>query len=115
MSSTKARNDPNGNGTASPVTNDGQHAGYLTTDEFAKAVGVKAETVRRWWRDGRLRPAGKTPTGHRRFHPRQVAEVLGVESPPSETRAASAGPVTQALAMQIRNDMLREMRQCRAG
>lgn len=49
----------------------------LTTREFADAIGVVPETVRRWVRGGKLTPAGETLGGHKRFLESQVAEVLG--------------------------------------
>lgn len=49
----------------------------LTCAAFARLVGVTPETVRRWVRMEKLKPAGRTPGGQFRFDVAQVDEVLG--------------------------------------
>jgi hypothetical protein len=64
---------------------------FLDVKSFARAVGVEAETVRRWCRADppKLVPYGRTPAGHARFHPGQVDEVLGRGAlPPAPTERA---------------------------
>ena len=48
---------------------------YLTTLELAQGLDVSAETVRRWRRDGRIRPSFITPGGS----PRWTLPPLGLE------------------------------------
>lgn len=47
---------------------------YLTRAEVAQLMGVSANTVARWAREGRI-PCRRTLGGHRRF-PRAVVEEL---------------------------------------
>lgn len=49
----------------------------VDTETFARACGVKPETVRRWVRRGLLEPHGRTiGAGHMRFLRSQVDEAL---------------------------------------
>lgn len=84
--------------------------GYLTTHQFALEVGVRAETVRRWCRAGKLKPEGHTPTGQLRFHRRQVREALRISSPDLGGQEPEPGSPSQVLAAQIHSDMAREIR-----
>lgn len=52
----------------------------LTTNEFAALVGVTPSTVRRWDKEGRLKPATVTAGNHRRYTQRQVLEVKTSDS-----------------------------------
>ena len=45
---------------------------YLRTSDLAKAVGVHANTVRRYVDRGRLPPVEHSPSGYRRFTPRHL-------------------------------------------
>lgn len=39
----------------------------LSASEFAKRAGVSVKTLQRWDREGRLKPAGRTPTNRRYY------------------------------------------------
>lgn len=47
-------------------------AKFLTTAEFADAVGVHPKTVRRWDENGFLKPNHRTPSGIRQYTDEQV-------------------------------------------
>ena len=47
----------------------------LTRGELARATAVNAETIRFYERQGLLRPAPRSPAGHRLFPPEAVAEL----------------------------------------
>ncbi len=51
----------------------------LTTTEAAKLLGVGTSSVKRWADEGRL-PVVRTPGGHRRFRPEDVAALVGAEA-----------------------------------
>lgn len=48
----------------------------LKTNEVAERCRVTPETVRDWAASGRLRVAERTPGGHLRFDPRDVATMM---------------------------------------
>lgn len=41
----------------------------------AAELGVRVETLRRWDREGKLRPAIKTAGGHRRYSQEQIDQL----------------------------------------
>lgn len=45
---------------------------YLTTPEFAEAIGVAVITLKRWDKSGILYPHHKTPGGRRYYSQQQV-------------------------------------------
>lgn len=47
----------------------------ITTAEVARRVGVTTNTVRRWVREGILRPDVQTPGGHSRYRPSTVRRL----------------------------------------
>ncbi len=47
--------------------------------ELASYLGVAVSTLRRWDREGRLPPVGRTPGGHRRYDRHQANQALGRE------------------------------------
>lgn len=49
---------------------------YLSIQEFAKAIGVCTQTVRRWDKQGKLKPNHKTPNGYRVYTREQINEYL---------------------------------------
>ena len=59
------------------TTMQGKHAesSFLTVGEAAKRVGVSRDTLKRWEADGRIH-ALRTPTGHRRYHVKDVDNLL---------------------------------------
>jgi transposase-like protein len=56
----------------------------LRPREVAAIFGVRASTVARWAREGRLTPL-LTPGGHRRYSLRDVRRILGEPAGPDET------------------------------
>ena len=49
---------------------------YLTIQEFAQAIGVCTQTVRRWDKQGKLSPHHKTPNGYRMYTQEQIENYL---------------------------------------
>jgi len=49
-----------------------------TSHQVAKLLNVWPETLRRWEREGKLKPL-RTPGGHRRYKESQIKELLGEE------------------------------------
>jgi hypothetical protein len=77
---------------------------FLDVDAFARAVGVKPETVRKWCRADppKLVPYGHPPGGHRRFHPDQVAEVLGRVAPAQPAALTERGKDIEAYVLAMK-------------
>lgn len=48
----------------------------LTSHQVAKLLNVWPETLRRWEKEGKLKPL-RTPGGHRRYKESQIKELLG--------------------------------------
>lgn len=48
----------------------------LTSVEFAKAIGVSPATVKRWDDEGVLKAYLRTPSGFRKYLPKQVNEYF---------------------------------------
>ena len=74
----------------------------LTTRQFADFLRVTPETVRRWVREKKLVPWGRTPTGQLRFHADQVEEF--------NKQGPIVGDRAQAIALQVAADTRREIR-----
>lgn len=53
-----------------------QDVRFLTVDEFAKRIGVHAQTVRQWDKTGVLLPHHKTPSGRRLYSEKQVIDYF---------------------------------------
>ena len=53
---------------------------FLTVEEFADKIGVSKSTVRRWDREGLLKPNHITLGGQRRYSPEQVDEYKNRQS-----------------------------------
>ena len=53
---------------------------YLTSTQFAQAVGVHPNTVRLWEKKGVLMPHHKTPFGNRMYTMEQVSAYLGEDN-----------------------------------
>lgn len=45
---------------------------FLTIAEFALQIGVNSQTLRRWDKDGKLKPHHRTPNGYRIYAQEQV-------------------------------------------
>ena len=45
---------------------------FLTTQEFAEAIGVHVQTIRKWDKTEVLKPHHTTPGGHRLYSQEQV-------------------------------------------
>jgi excisionase family DNA binding protein len=41
---------------------------FMSVGEVADAFGVHRDTVKRWEKAGRISPAIRIPSGHRRYH-----------------------------------------------
>ena len=57
----------------------------LTTNQLAKLLNVWPETLRRWEREGKLKPL-RTPGGHRRYKESQIMALIGEEITVNETK-----------------------------
>jgi excisionase family DNA binding protein len=57
----------------------------LRPREVAAIFGVRAATIARWARDGRLTPL-RTPGGHRRYSRAAVRDVMAADPQPSGPR-----------------------------
>lgn len=49
---------------------------YLTVAEFAVRIGVHPQTVRKWDKEGVLRPHHVLPSGRRLYSEEQVSDIL---------------------------------------
>lgn len=49
---------------------------FLTISEFANAIGVHEQTLRKWDKDGKLKPNHKTPNGRRAYTQQQVDDYF---------------------------------------
>lgn len=49
---------------------------YLSIQDFATAIGVCTQTVRRWDITNKLKPHHRTPNGYRKYTKEQVDEYL---------------------------------------
>lgn len=49
---------------------------YLSIQEFAKAIGVCTQTIRRWDVTNKLKPHHRTPNGYRIYTQTQVNDYL---------------------------------------
>lgn len=45
---------------------------FLSIQEFANAIGVTTQTIRRWDKSGKLKPDHKTPSGYRMYSRTQI-------------------------------------------
>lgn len=62
----------------------------LTSSDAAVMLGVSDETIRRWCDDGRVRYL-RLPSGHRRFRPEDLDDLLTVVEPTTGGRWDSEG------------------------
>lgn len=53
-----------------------EKAKFYTISEFAKAIGVHPQTIRRWDRTGKLQPNCRTLGGQRKYTQSQVDAYL---------------------------------------
>lgn len=53
---------------------------YLTSSEFAKAIGIHIQTLRHWDKTGKLKPHHKTPGGKRFYTRNQINTFLNNEN-----------------------------------
>lgn len=49
---------------------------YMTVYEFASKIGVHPQTVRKWDREGVLKPHHVLPSGRRLYSEEQVEEII---------------------------------------
>jgi len=59
----------------------------LTIGEAAKWLGVSTQTLRRWEREKKLKPAERTPGGQRRYDPAQLRPATHLNQSPRTTIA----------------------------
>lgn len=59
---------------SSPIS-DSDFDDLLKPREAAELLGVRTTTIARWARDGLLKPAVKTPGGHRRYRRGEVSAL----------------------------------------
>ena len=71
---------------------------YMDSRQFAARIGVVPETVRKWVRQGKLRPAGRLLGGQYRFTEEQVLELLRAPRPLPERARAIEAHVLEARA-----------------
>ena len=57
---------------------------------FAEAIGVTVRTLQRWDREGRLKPASRTPGNRRMYSEEQLREVLHARAKPAMQRVKVA-------------------------
>lgn len=55
---------------------EGEQLAPWSTAEAAAFLKVRPRTIRRWVKDGKLEPIGRTPGGHLRFDPADVEALL---------------------------------------
>jgi excisionase family DNA binding protein len=60
----------------------------LTSHQTAKLLNVWPNTLRRWEKEGRLKPL-RTPGGHRRYKESQVLALIGEEPVSSESKRSA--------------------------
>lgn len=58
---------------------------YLSIGQAARVLGVAIVTLRRWDRFGHLRPAWRTPGGHRRYSTADLNAMAGKSAPDRKT------------------------------
>ncbi len=49
---------------------------FMTVAEFAARIGVHPQTIRKWDRDGTLRPHHVLPSGRRLYSEEQIQEII---------------------------------------
>lgn len=49
---------------------------YMTVAEFASKIGVHPQTVRKWDKEGVLKPHHVLPSGRRLYSEEQVEEII---------------------------------------
>ena len=64
-----------------------KHPDYLSTKDFAKALGVHPETIRRWRRMGKLVPAVVTPGGQAMYARDQIKQFYHEDGKAIQTAA----------------------------
>jgi excisionase family DNA binding protein len=62
----------------------------LTSHQVAKLLNVWPHTLRRWEREGKLKPL-RTPGGHRRYKESQIMAIIGEDITENEAKQADAG------------------------
>jgi excisionase family DNA binding protein len=64
----------------------------LTSREAAEILGVRVTTLGRWARTGTLKPAIRTPGGHRRYGQADVEAFRAAPNAPPTTATPSPDP-----------------------
>lgn len=71
---------------------------FMDSRELAARLGVVPETVRKWVRQGKLRPAGQLPGGQYRFTEEQILALLSAPKAMSPRARAIEDHVAEARA-----------------
>jgi excisionase family DNA binding protein len=74
-----------------PSTSGADFDDLLTPREVAALLGVRTTTIARWARDGLLKPAVRTPGGHRRY---RRGDVVALRDATAVERRSYAPPST---------------------
>ena len=71
--------------------------------QFAKLAGVSVKKVQRWDREGRLKPAARTPGNRRLYTPEQLSQVLNRVSKTKQVTVAYLRVSSQAQQPDLSN------------
>lgn len=67
---------------------------HCSIGELSLVLGVAVSTLRRWDREGRLAPDGRTPGGHRRYRVDRVLSRLGLGKPAAHRKTLAYARVS---------------------
>jgi putative resolvase len=71
--------------------------------QFAKLAGVSVKTLQRWDREGRLKPAARTPGNRRLYSPEQLNQMLNRVSKSNQVTIATLRVSSQAQKPDLSN------------
>jgi predicted site-specific integrase-resolvase len=74
-----------------------------TAAQFAKLAGVSVKTLHRWYREGRLKPAARTPGNRRLYTSEQLNQVLNRVSKTKQVTVAYLRVSSQAQKPDLSN------------
>ena len=85
----------------------------LSIGDTAARLGVAVGRLRRWHRQGRLLPAGRTTGGHRRYEREAARQTFGVDAAPAGKTVCYARVSSHDQAAQLKTQAGRLARHCR--